>query len=136
MFLILIKEKNQMAIIKVDYGEVGGSGDLTLAISGALWSNSTGTGIKPFSNYDLADPSLVSYSSGKTIINQKGKYAIFISVDTTDSTPPSFYIGGVDNRHPKGIYLHTVDLNVGDEIYVYRNGTSTMTYSMIIALMS
>lgn len=125
-----------MSIIKVDYGEVSGGGNLTLAISGGLWSNSSGTGIKPFSAYDLADPSLVSYSSGKTIINQKGKYAIFISVDTTDSTPPSFYIGGVDNRHSKGVYLHTADLKVGDEIYVYRNSVNTMTYSMIIALIS
>lgn len=125
-----------MSIIKVDYGEVGGGGNLTLAISGGLWSNSTGTGIKPFSAYDLADPSLVSYSSGKTIINQKGKYAIFISVDTTDSTPPTFYIGGVDNRCSTGQYLYTADLNVGDEIYVYRNGTNSMAYSMLIALIS
>lgn len=116
-------------------GSGGGSGDLTLAINGTLRST-IGTGIKPFDTYDIADPSLVSYSSGKTIINQKGKYAVFIDVNTTDSTPPSFYIGGVDNRCSTGQYLYTADLNVGDEIYVYRNGTDSMAYSMLIALIS
>jgi hypothetical protein len=126
-----------MAIIKVDYGTIGGISNITPVISGYT-SSTTGTGIKGYEVYKLQDSSIASYSSGTITINKKGIYRIGVFLTDLGSYTQRLVIGGENiSITATNYYSFIRELNVGDTIYFNRIDISgTTKFSLDVDLLS